>query len=101
MHLDDFVRDPLFTIEVWRPKFKGKEDPEIETILEQSTEQPAVMLKRHLETHGFNVLDPMLWDFEREVRRDFSNMVTPSDHVKLLDHYEKVPGAVNIAVYYS
>ncbi|KAH3916860.1 hypothetical protein HBI56_170130 [Parastagonospora nodorum] len=101
LHLTDFVRGPLFSIEVWRPTFKGEEDPDIETLFHQSTEQPALMLKRHLKGRKFDVLDPMPWNSEREVRRDFSNMVTPGDHIRLLDHYGKVLGAINIAVCYS
>ncbi|EAT87290.2 hypothetical protein SNOG_04899 [Parastagonospora nodorum SN15] len=99
LHLTDFVRGPLFSIEVWRPTFKGEEDPDIETLFHQSTEQPALMLKRHLKGRKFDVLDPMPWNSEREVRRDFSNMVTPGDHIRLLDHYGKVLGAINIALY--
>jgi hypothetical protein len=99
--LEDFVRSALFQDEVWRPFFKKADEPDLQTLLEQSTEQVSGIEERTLEDSELEALDSMSWFRERDVDQGPAIRATSDSRIEILDHYGAIPGAVLLPICYT
>jgi hypothetical protein len=99
--LEDFVRSALFQDEVWRPFFKQVDEPDLQTLLEQSTEQVSGLEERTLKDGELEALDSMSWFKERDVDQGPAIRATSDSRIEILDHYGAIPGAVLLPICYA